>query len=87
MDTPAAFRAEDPAWIHAFVEANDFGMLVGAAPLKRKQSQNRVMADRIAAAAARDARGEHAAAAAREEGIPILTNDRAFAAHGVPTSW
>ncbi len=34
---------------------------------KRKQSQNRAMADRISVAAALDARGEHAAAAALRE--------------------
>ena len=33
MYTPAAFRVDDPEWIHGFVEANDFGMLVTAAPL------------------------------------------------------
>jgi transcriptional regulator len=33
MYTPAAFRIEDPAWMFAFVEANDFGLLVSAAPL------------------------------------------------------
>lgn len=33
MYTPAAFREENPDWIHAFVEANDFGMLVTPAPL------------------------------------------------------
>jgi transcriptional regulator len=33
MYTPPAFRVEDPEWIHRFVEANDFGMLVAAAPL------------------------------------------------------
>lgn len=33
MYTPAAFRVDDPDWIHGFVEANDFGMLVSAAPL------------------------------------------------------
>jgi transcriptional regulator len=34
MYTPAAFRVDDPGWIHAFVEANDFGLLVSAAPLQ-----------------------------------------------------
>ena len=33
MYTPPAFRVDDPEWIHAFVEANDFGTLVTAAPL------------------------------------------------------
>jgi transcriptional regulator len=33
MYTPPVFRVDDPAWIHAFVEANDFGLLVSAAPL------------------------------------------------------
>lgn len=33
MYTPAAFREDDPEWIHAFVEANDFGLLVSADPL------------------------------------------------------
>jgi transcriptional regulator len=33
MYTPAAFRVDDPGWIFAFVEANDFGLLVSAAPL------------------------------------------------------
>lgn len=33
MYTPAAFREDDPDWIHAFVEANDFGLLVSADPL------------------------------------------------------
>jgi transcriptional regulator len=33
MYTPAAFRVDDPAWIHAFVEAHGFGMLVSAEPL------------------------------------------------------
>lgn len=33
MYTPPVFRVDDPEWIHAFVEANDFGLLVGAAPL------------------------------------------------------
>ena len=33
MYTPHAFRVDDPAWIHGFVEAHDFGLLVCAAPL------------------------------------------------------
>ncbi|WP_270935049.1 FMN-binding negative transcriptional regulator [Falsiroseomonas oryzae] len=33
MYTPPAFRIDDPSWIHGFVEANDFGLLVTAAPL------------------------------------------------------
>jgi transcriptional regulator len=33
MYTPPAFRVDDPDWIRGFVEANDFGMLVTAAPL------------------------------------------------------
>jgi transcriptional regulator len=33
MYTPPAFRIEDPAWIHGFVEANDFGLLLTADPL------------------------------------------------------
>ncbi|WP_237216715.1 FMN-binding negative transcriptional regulator [Falsiroseomonas oryziterrae] len=33
MYTPPAFRVDDRAWIHGFVEANDFGTLVTAAPL------------------------------------------------------
>jgi transcriptional regulator len=33
MYTPAAFREDNPEWIHAFVETNDFGLLVGADPL------------------------------------------------------
>ncbi len=33
MYTPPVFRVEDPGWIHAFVEAHDFGLLVSAAPL------------------------------------------------------
>jgi transcriptional regulator len=33
MYTPPAFRVDDQDWIHAFVEANDFGMLVTASPL------------------------------------------------------
>jgi len=33
MYTPPVFRVDDPDWIHAFVEANDFGMLISAAPL------------------------------------------------------
>jgi transcriptional regulator len=33
MYTPPAFRIDDPAWIHGFVEAHDFGMLGSAAPL------------------------------------------------------
>ena len=33
MYTPPAFRVDDPAWIHGFVEAHDFGLLVSAAPL------------------------------------------------------
>ena len=33
MYTPAAFRVDDPEWIHGFVEANDFGLLVSASPL------------------------------------------------------
>lgn len=33
MYTPVAFREDDPDWIHAFVEANDFGLLVSADPL------------------------------------------------------
>jgi transcriptional regulator len=32
MYTPPAFRVDDPEWIHAFVEANDFGTLVTASP-------------------------------------------------------
>ncbi len=32
MYTPPAFRVDDQDWIHAFVEANDFGMLVTASP-------------------------------------------------------
>ena len=30
MYTPPAFRVDDPAWIHGFVEAHDFGLLVCA---------------------------------------------------------
>lgn len=33
MYTPPAFRVDDPTWIHGFVEAHDFGLLVCAAPL------------------------------------------------------
>jgi transcriptional regulator len=33
MYTPPAFRVDDPDWIHGFVEANDFGLLVSAAPM------------------------------------------------------
>jgi transcriptional regulator len=33
MYTPAAFREDDPDWIHAFVETNDFGLLLTAGPL------------------------------------------------------
>jgi transcriptional regulator len=33
MYTPHAFRVDDPSWIHGFVEAHDFGLLVCAAPL------------------------------------------------------
>ena len=33
MYTPPAFRVDDPAWIHGFVEAHDFGLLVCATPL------------------------------------------------------
>lgn len=33
MYTPPAFRVDDPAWIHGFVEANDFGLLVTAQPM------------------------------------------------------
>lgn len=33
MYTPPAFRIDDPAWIHGFVEANDFGLLVTAQPM------------------------------------------------------
>ncbi len=33
MYTPATFRVDDPEWMFGFVEANDFGMLVSAAPL------------------------------------------------------
>ena len=33
MYTPPAFRVNDPTWIHSFVEAHDFGLLVCAAPL------------------------------------------------------
>jgi transcriptional regulator len=33
MYTPPAFRVDDPAWIHGFVEAHDFGLLVCAAPM------------------------------------------------------
>jgi len=33
MYTPPAFRVDDPSWIHRFVEAHDFGLLVCAAPL------------------------------------------------------
>jgi transcriptional regulator len=33
MYTPHAFRVDDPSWIHGFVEAHDFGLLVSAAPL------------------------------------------------------
>ena len=32
MYTPHAFRVDDPSWIHGFVEAHDFGLLVCAAP-------------------------------------------------------
>lgn len=33
MYTPTAFRVDNPDWILGFVEANDFGMLLSAAPL------------------------------------------------------
>jgi transcriptional regulator len=33
MYTPAAFREDDPDWIHGFVERHDFGMLISATPL------------------------------------------------------
>lgn len=33
MYTPAAFREADPAWVHGFVRAHDFGLLVSADPL------------------------------------------------------
>lgn len=33
MYTPPAFRVDDPAWIHSFVEAHDFGLLISAAPM------------------------------------------------------
>ena len=33
MYTPPAFRVEDPAWIHGFVEAHHFGLLATAQPL------------------------------------------------------
>ncbi len=33
MYTPPAFRIDDPDWMFGFVAANDFGMLVSAAPL------------------------------------------------------
>jgi transcriptional regulator len=33
MYTPPAFRIDDPAWIHGFVETHDFGLLVTATPL------------------------------------------------------
>jgi len=33
MYTPPVFRVDDPDWIHAFVEANDFGMLISAGPM------------------------------------------------------
>lgn len=33
MYTPPAFRVDDPAWIHGFVEAHDFGLLISAAPM------------------------------------------------------
>lgn len=32
MYTPPAFRVDDPEWIHGFVEANDFGLLVTREP-------------------------------------------------------
>lgn len=32
MYTPAAFRQDDPDWIHGFVDRNDFGLLVSADP-------------------------------------------------------
>ena len=32
MYTPPAFRVDDPAWIHAFVETHDFGLLVTREP-------------------------------------------------------
>ena len=34
MYTPAAFRVQDPEWLHGFVEAHEFGLLVSAAPLQ-----------------------------------------------------
>jgi transcriptional regulator len=34
MYTPTAFRVSSPEWIHAFVEANPFGLLVSADPLQ-----------------------------------------------------
>ena len=33
MYTPPAFRVDDRDWMHGFVEANDFGLLVTAQPL------------------------------------------------------
>jgi transcriptional regulator len=33
MYTPPAFRVDDPAWIHGFVAAHDFGLLISAAPM------------------------------------------------------
>jgi transcriptional regulator len=33
MYTPPAFRDDDPAWIHAFVERHDFGLLISGEPL------------------------------------------------------
>ncbi len=33
MYTPPVFQVSDPDWIHGFVEANDFGLLVTADPL------------------------------------------------------
>jgi transcriptional regulator len=33
MYTPPAFRVDDPTWIHGFVEAHDFGLLISAAPM------------------------------------------------------
>ena len=34
MYTPPAFRVDDRDWIHGFVEAHDFGMLLSSAPLQ-----------------------------------------------------
>jgi transcriptional regulator len=34
MYTPPAFRVDDRDWIHGFVEAHDFGLLVSATPLQ-----------------------------------------------------